>query len=192
MVHLLLKRTFNLPAEETYADLKTALTQQRCKTISEEPPNRILVKQGSIWGASSKSAKKTLELTFAGVQSGTEVTCQSRLSADWINFTVVGCVFAAALAGICFWMASDLNAMLTGGKAGFWAWLATFNGTVDDSVAHVLLNLTRGLAVFLFVVIVVEAVVVVYADRGIDVVAKEIFSEAEAKSTADASKKPVF
>jgi len=191
MVHLLFTRTFNLPPEDAYSKVNAILAQQRAKVVSEEAPKRICVKHGSIWGATPKSAKKTMELTFTSSPLGTEVTCQSRLSADWVNLTVAGCIFAAALAGVCFWMASDLSALLTGGKAGFWSWLATFNGTVDNSIANILLNLTKGLAVFLFAVIVVEAMVVMYVNRRIDAFAKQVLPEAEAESTEESKKRAV-
>jgi hypothetical protein len=168
MVHRLLKRTFSLEINKAYANLKGSLAAKGCKTVSEDPPNRLLVKQGSMWGVSPATAKKDLEVTFAPVDSGTQVTCSSRLSSDWKNLTIIGCALAAVLVGLCVWMALDLSAFMVTDKPTFWSWLASVNGNVDISVAQVLVNLTRALAMFLSVVIVLEIAVAVYANARID------------------------
>ena len=154
--------------EKAYAGLKTFLAQRGCKTISESPPTRLLVKQGSLWGMSPTSAKKIVDITLLPVDSGTQVTCSSRLSADWKNITIIGCALAAALVGLCLWITFNVNAFVTNGRATFWSWLVTVNGNVDVSVAHDFVNLTEGLAVFLFVVVVLEIAVAVYAYKRIE------------------------
>jgi len=161
-------RTLNLAIEKAYAGLKTLLVQRGCKTISESPPTRLLVKQGSLWGMSPTSAKKIVDITLSSVDSGTQISCSSRLSTDWKNITIIGCALAAALVGLCLWMAFDVNAFVTNGRTTFWSWLVTVNGKVDVSVAHDFVNLTEGLAVFLFVIVVLEIVVAVYAHKRIE------------------------
>ncbi len=175
MVHRLIKRTLTLEIEKVYATLKTSLDQRSYKVISEKPPTHLLIKQGSLWGMSPTSAKKIVDIVLLPIDSGTEVTCSSRLSSDWKNVTIIGCALAAMLAGLCLWMAVDVNAFVANGKATFWSWLVTVGGNVDVSVAHAFVNLTAGLAVFLFVIVVLEIAVAVYAYKGIDRFAKGIF-----------------
>jgi hypothetical protein len=168
MVHWLLKRTFNLETEEAYENVKTCLVQKGCKIVSEEPPKHLVVKQGSLWGMSPITAKKTVDLAFVSVDSGTQVASSSHLSSDWKNLTIVGCALAAVLAGLCLWMALDLTTFISNGKASFWSFLASVNGNVDVSVAQSFVNLTKGLAVFLLLIIVLEAAIAAYAYKGID------------------------
>ena len=129
MVHWLLKRTFNLEIDKAYADLKASLVQKGCKIVSEKPPKHLVVRQGSLWGMSPTSAKKTVDMSFTPADSGTQVTFSSRLSSDWKNMTIIGCALAAVLVGLCLWMALDLTAFMNTGKANFWSWLASVNGT---------------------------------------------------------------
>lgn len=175
MVHWLLKRTFSAEIDKAYADLKASLAEKGCKIISEDPPKRIVVKQGSLWGISPTTAKKIVDVNFKVVDSGTQVTCSSRLSADWKNLTIVGCALAFVLVGLCLWMALDLTAFMVTGKPTFWSWLATVNGNLDLAVAQALVNLTKALAVFLSVIIVLEIAVGVYAHAGIDKFARGTF-----------------
>jgi hypothetical protein len=172
----LIERTVNIGIDKAYADLKAVLLEKGCKIISEEPQKQILVKQGSIWGMSPRTAKKIVEVNFAPVDSGTQVTCSSRLSSDWKNLTVVGCALAAVLVGLCLWITFDLDGFLVTQKPSFWSWLVTINGSVDFQVGQAFVNLTRALAVFLSVIIVLEIVIVVYVHTGIDRFAKGTFN----------------
>jgi hypothetical protein len=175
MVHWLLKRTFSLEIDKAYSALKASLAEKGCKIISEDPPKHILVEQGSLWGMSPTTAKKTVDVTFKAVDSETQVTCSSRLSSDWKNLTMVGCTLAAVLVGLCLWMALDLSMFMATGKHTFWSWLATVNGNVDFAVAQAFVNLTKVLAVFLSVIIVLEIAVVAYAYAEIDRFAQGTF-----------------
>lgn len=162
------KRTVGLGIDKAYSDLKSTLLKSGCKIISEEPPKQILFKQGSLWGVSPKTAKKTVSVNFASVDSGTQITCSSRLSSDWKNLTVAGCALAAVMVGLCLWIMLDLQGFMATQKSNFWSWLATVNGGVDSAIGQTLVNLTKGLAIFLSVVIVLEIVIVVYAQVRID------------------------
>ena len=169
----MLKRTVSLEIDKAYADLKTVLLEKDCKIISEEPPKQISVKQGSLWGISPKTAKKTMEANFAPVDSGTQVTVSSRLSSDWINLTIVGCALAAVLVCLCLWIAFDLEAFMVTQKPSFWSWLVTVNGSVDFQVGQAFVNLAKSLAGFLSVIILLEIVIAVYVHAGIDRFAEE-------------------
>jgi hypothetical protein len=169
----LLKRTFNLEIGKAYAEVKATLVSKGCKVVSEDAPKHLLVRQGSLWGMLPETAKKTVDVTLVNINSNTQVTASSRISSDWKNITIIGCVLSAVLAGLCLWMSLDLTSFLGSGKASFWSWLASVKGNVDVAVAQTFVNLTKSLAVFLSVVIVLEIAVAAYAYRGIDRFAQE-------------------
>jgi len=76
-----------------------------CKTLSEKPPNQICFKQGSLWGITPQTAKKTITVNLEPVDEGTRVKCFSKLASDWKNITLIGCALAFFLVGLCVWMA---------------------------------------------------------------------------------------
>jgi hypothetical protein len=170
----LLEHKVSSKIEEVYADLKTALIKENCKVLSEQPPTQIAVKQGSLWGISPKTAKKTIKVNLAPFDGGTHLSFSSKLSADWKNITVVGCVLAAVLVGVCLWMASDLGTFMVTREPSFWSWLIAAGANVNLQAGQVFVNLAWGLAVFLSVVILLEAAIVVYVGGKIDVFAREI------------------
>ena len=169
----MLEKTVNLEADKTYANLKMVLLEKGCKTKSEQPFKRLLVKQGSLWGMAPKTAKKNMEFTLAQAGSATQVTCKSSISRDWKNITLIGCVMSAVLVAACGWMAFDLTTFMASGKASFWSWLATINGSADSQVGHSIVNLTLALAVFLSVIILFEVADVIYVHGRIDRFAEE-------------------
>jgi hypothetical protein len=169
----LLEKTVNLEADKTYANLKMVLLEKGCKTKSEQPFKRLLVKQGSLWGMAPKTAKKNMEFTLTQANLATQVTCKSSMSRDWKNITLIGCVLSTVLVGFCGWMAFDLTAFMASGKASFWSWLVNVNGSPDVQVGHSFVNLTLALAVFLSLIILFEVADVVYVQGRIDRFAEE-------------------
>lgn len=170
----MIERTVPLEIDAAYANLKTALEVKGCRVISETAPNQILVKQGSLWGISPTTAKKNVKANLVKVDSGTKIACSSQLSSDWKNLTIVGCVFAAALVGVCLWITLDLTAFMATLKPSFWSWLITVNGNVDRQIGSAFVRLTESLAVFLSVIIILEVGILVYTRARIDGFAKEI------------------
>ena len=168
MVPWLLERTVSLEIDKAYAVFKTAFTDKGCKIISEQSPNMILLRQGSLWGVSPSSAKKKIQVNLESVNSTTKVTCSSNLSSDWKNITLIGCVLAAVLVGLCLWMAYDLNTFIVTHRPSIWSWLVTANGNIDFQVGQAFVNLTKTLAVFLSVIIFVEIAITVYVHFRID------------------------
>ncbi len=164
----MLERTVNLKIEEAYPKLKDALVAKGCKVISEELPKQISVRQGSLWGILPKTAKKTINVNLESVTDGTLVKCSSRLSSDWKNITLIGCAFAFVLVGLCVWMATDLSSFMVTRVPSFWSWLIMAGGNVDLVAGQALVNLTWGLAVFLSVIVLLEAAIVVYVRSRID------------------------
>lgn len=122
-----------------------------------------MFRQGSLWGITPQAAKKTLDFKLKTTDDGgTLVACSSRLASDWKNITVFGCVFAFVLVAVCVWIGTDLDAFMIGKNPSFWGWLITAYGIVNYGLGHALASLVWGLAVFLLVIIALEAVVGVY------------------------------
>jgi len=169
----LLERTINLIIEDAYPKVKDAFVEKGCKVVSEEEHRQICFKQGSLWGVLSKTAKKTVNVTFEPIDGGTRLKCMSALASDWKNITFIGCALAFVLVGICIWMATDLNATLASQVPGFWGWLITVEGNVNVVAAQAFVNLTWGLAVFLSVIILLEAAIVVYVRSRIDTLTED-------------------
>jgi hypothetical protein len=176
---LVLEQIINMEINKTYLDLKSVLTQDGCKIISELAPKQLLVKQGSLWGMTPTGAKKTITLNLASVDVGTQVKCTTKLSSDWQNIALIGCALAAVLVAVCGWMALDLNSFMTSGKASFWSWLATVNGRPDLQVGQSFVNLTVALAVFLSVIIILEVFDVIYVRGRVDSFIKGTFKKLE-------------
>ncbi len=173
MVPPLLKRTVNLRIDKAYSDVKAAFAAKGCKIISEDPPKQILVKQGSLWGASPRTAKKTITIDFERVDSETQVTCSSQLTSDWKNLTVVGCALAALLVSLCLWITFDLEAFMVNQNPNFWSWLITVNGGVNFQIGHAFVTLTKSLAIFLSAAILLEVGIVAYVKAKLDRFADE-------------------
>jgi hypothetical protein len=169
----LIQRNLNLPTEEAYTKLKTALTQKGCTVLSEAPPNQICCRQGTLWGIDPKTAKKNLTFTLTATPQGTNLEARSELAAEWKDITVVGCVLGAIFAGLCFWLASDLSALLGTGAMGFWSSLLAADALSAGSL-EVLIRLAYGLTGFLVAVILLEAAITVYVKSKIDAYTQEV------------------
>lgn len=172
----MLEQTFNVSVEEAAAKLKAVFVEKGCRVISEEPPCQISFKQGSLWGIAPQTAKKTITVNLESADEGTKIKVSSKLASDWKNITLIGCVFALVLAGVCVWMATDLTTALSTNQNSYWSWLISAGGNMDSAAAQSFINLTWGLAVFLTVIIVLEGVIVVYVRSRIDVFSKEILN----------------
>jgi hypothetical protein len=171
-VHLL-ERTTNLPNEDAYPKLKAAFVAKGFKVVSEEEQRQICFNQGSLWGVLPKTAKKTVNVTFEPIDGGTRLKCKTALASDWKNITLIGCVLAFVLVGICIWMTTDLNSTLSSQVPGFWGWLVAVEGKVDVVATQAFVSLTGGLAVFLSFIILLEIAIVIYARSRIDAFTEE-------------------
>lgn len=174
----MLETTVNSQKQKTYANLKDAFTAEGCKLFSEHPPEQLVFRQGSLWGISPKTAKKTIKLDFQATETGTRITASAKLASDWKNITLVGCILAAAFTAVCLWLASDLSAFSVTREPGVWSWIVTAGSNVNLKAAAVLVNLTYGLAAFLLAVIGLEAAVVAYVHKKIDVFTQQTLQKA--------------
>lgn len=165
--------TVNLPIEDAFAKVKTALTQKGAVISSEDIPSSLVARQGSLWGISPKTAKKTIHITLQQQGNQTTIIYNSKLASDWKNITIIGCILSAILTAFCIWVALDLSQFMVDGNPRFWAWLVSSHDTVKFQAGEALVNLSWGLAVFLTIVIVIEAAIYVYAVRHLEVLAKE-------------------
>jgi len=167
----------NQPIEKAYTELKTVLQKMGCKVTAELPHRSLVAYQGSLWGLSPRTAKKTIQFTLKPQGDKTAVSYRSSIASDWRNVTVIGCVIAAVLAGVCVWMALDLTWFMADGNPGFWSWIITANGTVRFQAGEAFVNLSWGLAVFLIVVIAFEAAVYCSCSRNIGSYARQAVAE---------------
>ena len=81
---------------------------------------------------------------------------------------------AAILVGLCIWMVIDLTAFMSTNVQSVWSWLVTEGGNVNVLAGKAFINLAWELAVFLTIVIVLEAAIVVYVRSKIDLFASKI------------------
>ncbi|MEM3377512.1 MAG: hypothetical protein QXV09_03630 [Candidatus Bathyarchaeia archaeon] len=169
----MVEHVVSLEMTEAYACLRAILLRNGCKVIAEEPPTSIFVQQGSLWGISPKTAKKTLRYRLSQSDSGTYISCSSSLSSDWKNLTVIGSTLAVIMAAFCWWISADLEASIAAQMPSYWSWIATADGYVDYQALQMFSALARVLAVFLAVVIALEVVIAVYVHLRIDVFAAE-------------------
>ncbi len=165
----------NHSVEETWKILKAVLAEGETKILSEASPNNLIVGQGSLWGITPKTAKKTIQVTLKEqAEEKTVVSFSSKLTSDWVNITLVGCVLAAVLVAVCVWMALDLSSFLVDGNPSVWSWIVTAGGSVRFQAGDAFINLTWGLAIFLFIIIATEVAVYVFAKNKINLAAQEI------------------
>ena len=163
----------SLGTNEAYADLKALLLRKGCKVVAEEPPTFISVKQGSLWGISPRTAKKVVSYRLSPVDSGTRIAVSSSLASDWKNLTIIGSALAVLVASLCLWIAMDLDAFMITQERSYWSWIATVDGYIDFQTAQSFVSLTRMLAVFLAIILVLEVVIAVYVHFKINAFAEE-------------------
>jgi hypothetical protein len=172
----LFERTVDLEIKEANAELKALLLQKGCRILAEEP-TLVSAKQGSIWGISPRTAEKIVTCRFAPLSSGTRITCSSSLASDWKNLTIIGTALAAVIVSMCWWIATDLDALMTTQQPSYWSWLVTINGYTDFQTAQMLAGLMLMLAGFLVIMIAIEMVISVHVHFRINVFAQETVSE---------------
>ena len=164
----MLERSLCLKVENAFSEVKAIFIAKGCKIVSEQPPTQIDFKQGSLWGIAPQTAKKILNVTFQPENEATKVKISTKLSSDWKNVTLFGCVFAVALIGLCIWIAVDLTGFRATLEPSFWSWIVTGDTATNLAAAKAFINLTWGLAAFLSFVILLEVVIVVYVRYKID------------------------
>jgi len=176
----LAQTTTNVSIEETYAKLKTQLTQHKCKITAEQPPSSLTAVQGSIWGTSAKTAQKKTTYTLQQTQSGTHVTAKSALTKRYMNFTLAGVLFSLIVLFVCVWIALDLQTYLNTGNPGTWSWLAQSGGEIDFDKALLFTRLGWILTTFLALTLLAEGFVLFRLRRHLDEFAQETLNSLSA------------
>jgi hypothetical protein len=169
----LLERNVNLKILDAYANLKATLLQKGCRVIAEEPPTFISVRQGSLWGVSPRTSKKTVSYRLSNEDSGTQIVVASSLSSDWKNVTIIGSVLSIILSSLCWWIAADLEGFAASQQPSYWSWIITNGNYTNLGLAQAFSSLTRGLAIFLAVVVLLEVIIYWYVNSRIDSFAEE-------------------
>ena len=169
----MVEKIVSLEIEKAYEELKSLLLKKGGRIMAEEPPARISVKQGSVWGISPTSAKKVMIYSLSPVASGTRISCSSSLASDWKNLTIIGSALSVIVAGLCWWIAIDLEAFTVTQTPSYWSWLATSDGYANFQLVQAFAGLTRVLAVFLVIMMVLEVAIVVYVRSRINEFAQD-------------------
>jgi hypothetical protein len=158
---------------EAYANLKATLLQKGCRVMAEEPPTLISIRQGSLWGVSPRTSKKTISYHLSNEDSGTRIAVASSLSSDWKNVTIIGSALSIILASLCWWIATDLEGFVVSQQPSYWSWIITNGNYTNLGLAQTFSGLTRGLAIFLAVVVLLEIIIYWYVNSRIDSFAEE-------------------
>ncbi len=159
---VLLEKKVALPIEKAYMQLKDILLQKKCKIIEDKPPEYLLVKQGSLFGTSPKSAKKIVNFQLSSEGNITKITGSTEITPDWKNITLYGTILAAFLVGIFMWIAIDLQNYLQTAKPNNWSWILPTNSYIDPSSTTHLIQITIALAIFLIITIAAEILIAFY------------------------------
>ncbi len=157
--------------------MKSILIKKGCKIVSEDAPEHILVKHGSLRGVSPKSAKKEIKYELLPDGKGTKIKSCSSISSDWAKLTLWGSVMAAVVAVVFWWIASDITTLLEYGTTGYWTWLARAFGYPNIPYTLFMLNVTRALSIVLVVTIIFEIIDGFFVYRKIDSFAAETLDE---------------
>jgi hypothetical protein len=164
----------NAENNAVYLQLKALLVKNNCKVINEKQPESIMVKQGSLWGISPKTAKKTLRFQLLAAEAGTRIVAKSAFSSDYVKLTVAGCIFSVVLVFLCAWISLDLAIFAVSQNQTSWSWLVEAGGYTNLRGALLLSDLSRVFAVFLGVVLAIEGLIVVFAHNRIGCLAEEV------------------
>jgi hypothetical protein len=163
-----------MPIADAYEDLKTHLQHEGCKFLSEKAPTELIVRQGLLWGLAPQNAKKVVTCTLSETGSETKISCNSKLSKDWVNITVIGIAFSIVLVGVCVWISLDLAYFLDTGLTTSWSWIASSGTYIDYNAGEYVVGLTHMLAGFLTAVILAETGILFYARSRADLFIKEV------------------
>jgi hypothetical protein len=156
---------------QTYIQLKQLLSKNKCQIINENPPTAITVVQGSIWGTTPKTAKKTITFTVSQGANGANINSIAQLTSSYIQFTLVGIVFSLVLLALCTWIAVNLQ---TAAQTSVWSWLVQINGQLNTDNAKAFANLTGFLAAFLAGTLGLEAYILWKVRAGIAAFAENL------------------
>ncbi len=159
--------------ERVYDRLKTHLSRAKCKIICEDAPNSVSVVQGSLWGITPKTAQKTVTFKLRNDAIGIQIPASSALTKGYWALTGAGIVFSTLVLLVCIWMATNLQAYISTGFAGFWGGLGQTNGAFDAFKANMLVRLCWTFTAFLIISLVIEAFIIVYVKTELSVFAKE-------------------
>jgi len=167
------EQTVNYPIDDAYLKLKDSFAERDCKIVSEATPKQLVVKHGSLWGVMPKSAKKTVTCNLKPHGTGTQISCVSKLSRDWLSLTIIGTALSVVVVGLCLWISMDLTAFLENTQLSTWSWIASVGSHIDYEAGESFIHFTRLLAFFLSAIIGFEIVVTVYTHSKIDTFTKE-------------------
>jgi hypothetical protein len=169
----LFEKNVVLGLSDVYSKLKASLIKNGCKIVAEEVPTQISIVQGSVWGVSPKAAKKNINFRLSESEGKTHVLGSSVWTQGYKMLTLVGSVLSATLLLLCVWIFLSINSYISTFKTNYWSWLASSQGFMNLQKAHLFINLTEVIVVFLAISLIAEIIVVAFAHSKIDSFALE-------------------
>ncbi len=121
--HNMMEKITKLPDKEAYNELRDILLREKCKIIDDDPPKRIVVEQGSLWGYSPKTYKKIISFHFIPYDSGTRVVSDISWTSDNIALTILGLIVCVIFAGLFWWLKAEVSRI--------WWWSSTLINTLN-------------------------------------------------------------
>ena len=165
-----------LEITKIYSRMKNFFIDEDYPIIIDNPNVQLSIKQGSVWGIQPRTAKKIINYTFFPLQSGTKIQYFSKFASEWKKLTIIGYIFSIFLVVVSFWISLDLQNYLLTENASFWSWMITSN-IANSNLAQSISDLTRLLAIFLILVLIIETFIVFYSKIKINETAKEIINK---------------
>lgn len=174
---MLTGHTVNLKTKEAFVKLKQLILLNGYLIIKEESPSNLTFEQGSIWGISPRTAKKTVTFNLQELKSDTHITFSSKLAPKWKNLTVGGYAASIFLVFLSLWITLDLENSIITENPSFWSWVATYANTINFIALQSFSNLAKLLFFFIIIVLLVESVIVIYSYLKINIIAKETLNQ---------------
>lgn len=72
----------SMDISKAYEELKRLLRENKCRIIEEEPPSKIIVEHGSVFGFSPTSIEKVVTFYLVPVDSKTRIIAETSLTSD--------------------------------------------------------------------------------------------------------------
>jgi hypothetical protein len=151
----LFERIVALDAEKAYSELKNQLFRQNSKLIIDEPPQHLVVEQGSLFGLTPKGAKKRIECHFHPQGDHTRIVAKTSLSSNWKKVTCLGYLIGAVCIALAILLAFTVQAIAT---QPYFLSIFTEFGSYNYSQLQLIANMLWGLAIFLVSILSVNII----------------------------------
>jgi len=139
---------------KAYEELKRLLRENKCRIVEEEPPSKIVVEHGSVFGFSPTSMEKVVAFYLVPVDSKTRIIAETSLTSDSktrLIRVVLENIVILSLVGMLLYVYTDLLGLISTKLPGV---VANVKPTVE---------VINTLFVLLILVLVIEIVFFIYS-----------------------------